>query len=72
MMTRKERDVFNYVCEFCAKNEYMPTLREIAAGMGMSPKSFSSISYRLNSLVRQGKIARNGKRFDLPKNELAA
>lgn len=65
-MTRNERDILEFCRSFFLANSYFPTFREIAVGVGLSRASISTVSSRMNMLVRAGHLVRFGRRFSFP------
>ena len=59
-MKRGERqaEVYNFVCQFISDHGYAPSVREIAAGCGIS---VCTTQFHLCNLEEQGKIRHNPK-----------
>lgn len=51
-ITKKQKEVFDYICEYSQKNGYAPTQREIKDHFGF--KSFGSVQAYLKYLVNAG------------------
>lgn len=58
-MTSRQRDVFEFVQVFQVENGFVPTVREIAAGLGASA---STVQEHLLNLERAGHLRRRGGR----------
>ena len=52
----RQRDVLAFISHFILVNGYSPSYREIGSGTGLS--STATVSYYVNRLIRQGKLAR--------------
>lgn len=64
-------DVFRAIDEFWEQNSYPPTIRDIAALTGLSPKSTGTIWMYMNNLAQEGKIiVRNTRPIPLWVDEL--
>lgn len=63
MMTRKQKLVLDKIREFCSRNGYFPTVREIAAAAGVS--SPATVQAYLNRLLRRGALRRQGRGWAL-------
>lgn len=59
-LTEKQRDVYNFICEYVAQNSFPPSVREIAAGVGVS--SPATIQGHINALVQKGLLERSSGR----------
>lgn len=53
-LTKKQKQLLNFVTEFTEKNNYSPSYREIAANMGLS--SVASVAEHVENLVSIGAI----------------
>ena len=71
-LTPTQLKVYKFVENFTKEKEYVPSLREIQAGLGLA--SFSSISVVMDKLEAKGYIARTGKggsrNYQLKKNDV--
>jgi repressor LexA len=56
----RQRDVYRFICQYQAYEGFTPTVREIAAGLGVT--STNTIDYHLKALERKGYIRRHGNR----------
>jgi SOS-response transcriptional repressor LexA len=56
MLTRRQREVLDFIAVFIRKNRYAPSFDEIAAGCGM--KSISTVYKHLARLEQRGYIKR--------------
>lgn len=54
-LTRRQYDVYTFVVNFEKENERTPTLREIAAGLGLN--SHSSVGVHMKHLREKGKLS---------------
>ncbi len=59
-LTKRQREVFNYISRFIRSKGYSPTLEEIGAGLGLS--SLATIHKHLQNLEAKGLIKRNWNR----------
>ena len=55
-LTRRQRDVFNYIMRFLRRKGYPPTLEEICLGLGLS--SIATVHKHLRNLEAKGVIRR--------------
>jgi repressor LexA len=55
-LTRRQRDVYNYIQNFIKKKGYSPTLEEICSGLNLS--SLATIHKHLKNLEEKGVISR--------------
>lgn len=55
-MTRRQRDVVDFIDEYCRQHGFSPTVREITFGIGLS--SASTVMSHLTLLERDGRITR--------------
>jgi repressor LexA len=58
-LSPKQERIINFVTEFLSDKGYPPTIRDIAAGCGIS--STSVVAYNLNKLEQAGYIRRHGE-----------
>ncbi len=63
MVTRKQKLILDRIREFCRRNGYFPTVREIAAAAGVS--SPATVQAYLNRLLRRGALRRQGRAWSL-------
>ncbi len=63
MVTRKQKLILDRIREFCLRNGYFPTVREIAAAAGIS--SPATVQAYLNRLLRRGALRRQGRAWEL-------
>jgi repressor LexA len=63
MLTRKQKLILDRIREFCRRNGYFPTVREIAAAAGIS--SPATVQAYLNRLLRRGALRRQGRAWEL-------
>ncbi len=63
MLTRKQKLILDRIREFCRRNGYFPTVREIAAAAGIS--SPATVHAYLNRLRRRGALLRQGRAWEL-------
>jgi SOS-response transcriptional repressor LexA len=59
-LTRRQREVFDFIRLFIEKNSYSPSLEEIAQGMGLS--SLATVHKHLTNLAEKGIIKRHWNR----------
>lgn len=59
-LTRRQREVFDFIRQFIEKNAYSPSLEEIAKGMGLS--SLATVHKHLTNLAEKGIIKRHWNR----------
>ncbi len=64
MVTRKQKLILDRIREFCGRNGYFPTVREIAALSGIS--SPATVQGYLLRLLRSGALRRSGRGWALP------
>ncbi len=55
-MTKKQKLLIEFLSGFMAENDYSPSYREIAAGMGL--KSVASVAEHIDNLVAIGALRR--------------
>ena len=53
----KQKQIYDYLCQYIQKNDFAPTLREIASAMGVS--SVATIHEHLTALEEKGLIRRS-------------
>ena len=53
-LTEKQSDIFEYIKRFVLENQYPPSVREIASGVGL--KSSSTVHKHLMNLKQKGYI----------------
>lgn len=58
-LTKRQREIVDYIKEFIASNRYSPSYREICLHFGMS--SLGSIYKHINTLKRKGVLLADGK-----------
>jgi repressor LexA len=63
MLTKKQKLVMDRIREFCRRNGYFPTVREIAPAAGIS--SPATVQAYLNRLLRRGALRRQGRAWEL-------
>ena len=51
-LTKREKDVYNYVVAFRKEKHFSPSLRKIAAGIGM--QSVSTVAAHVHKLADKG------------------
>ncbi|SEB28040.1 hypothetical protein [Paenibacillus sp. 276b] len=56
-LSRRQKDVYDYVRMFIEDNGYSPTIREIADGIMLS--SASTVHSHVNSLIRKGYLTQS-------------
>lgn len=61
-MTKRQAETLAFIRKFIAENGYSPSVKEIAAGMGL--RCGSTAAYHVRELVEQGRLrhARKGYR----------
>lgn len=59
-LTRRQREVFDFIKDFIEKNNYSPSLEEVAKGMGLS--SLATVHKHLSNLSEKGLIRRHWNR----------
>lgn len=59
-LTRRQREVFDFIREFIENNEYSPSLDEIAKGLGLS--SLATVHKHLANIAEKGLIRRHWNR----------
>ncbi len=59
-LTRQQQNIYDYICAYSARYGYSPSVREIAAAVGL--KSPSTVHFHLKALQEAGVISRSGGR----------
>jgi len=59
-LTRRQREVLDYIAEFISTNEYSPSFEEIAHGMGLA--SIATVHKHLSALETKGYLIRDFNR----------
>lgn len=59
-LTTRQQDVLTYIETYVAENGYAPSVRDIAAGLGLA--SPGNIQQHLKALEDKGRIERHGAR----------
>lgn len=59
-LTRRQREIFEFIQEFIEEHSYSPSLEEIARGMGLS--SLATVHKHLSNLAEKGVIRRHWNR----------
>ena len=54
---KKQKQVYDYICQYIQRNDFAPTLREIAEAVGVN--SVATVHEHLNSLEEKNLIRRN-------------
>ena len=57
--TKKQLEMLKFIADFIEKNEYSPSYREIAQGMGYN--SIASVALHVKNLIERGHLS---KRFN--------
>ena len=55
-LTKRQRQVYDFIVEFALKHGYLPTIREIGDGVGLS--STSSVAQNMAAIQKKGYISR--------------
>ena len=53
-MTKREKEVYDFILSYWKENRYAPTFQEIGEGVGL--KSFSSVHRYVNALTEKGML----------------
>lgn len=53
-LTRRQKDTYEFIIRFALENNVLPSVREIAKGLGIS--SISSVHYHMKGLINAGYI----------------
>jgi len=56
-LTRRQREVFEFICQFIEEKGYSPSLEEVARGMNLS--SLATVHKHLSNLAEKGLIRRH-------------
>lgn len=56
-LTKKQKQIIDFIADFLEENNYSPTYREIMAGIGLS--SVSAVAEHINNLVDKGVLKKN-------------
>ncbi|AXC09529.1 SOS-response repressor and protease LexA [Acidisarcina polymorpha] len=59
-VTRRQKEVLDFLAEFVRKNEYSPSYEEIARGLGL--KSLATVHKHITNLVNKGLLQRSHNR----------
>lgn len=59
-ITKRQRDVYDFIKAFMLKNNVTPSIREIAEGLGI--ESISPIHYHMKSLIKAGLVIPYGEK----------
>ena len=59
-LTKRQREVLDYIAEFISSNEYSPSFEEIAEGMGLA--SIATVHKHLSALETKGYLLRDFNR----------
>src|SRR5260370_9249770 len=59
-LTKRQREIYDFISQFVAKNGYSPSLEEIGEGMGLS--SLATVHKHLTNLERKGMLKREYNR----------
>ncbi len=62
-MSPLQKKICDYIQSYIQQHGYSPTLTEIAAGIGISPKSISLISRNIHALVASGNLVHYKKGY---------
>lgn len=60
-MTPIQLKIYRFICDFINQYGYAPLLKEIAIGVGISPKSKSFVSGCVHTLIEKGLLEMDGK-----------
>ena len=58
MLNARDDETLTFIRNFYADHDYYPTLRQVAAGIGLATESTSSVRLILGRLERDGMIRR--------------
>ena len=53
-LTRRQKDTYEFIIRFALENNVLPSVREIAKGLGIS--SISSVHYHMKGLIAAGYV----------------
>ncbi|MBQ3275006.1 hypothetical protein IJH46_01130 [Candidatus Saccharibacteria bacterium] len=56
-LTKKQKQILDYISNFLKENNYSPSYREIMAGLGLS--SVSAVAEHVENLVEKGALRKN-------------
>lgn len=56
--TKKQYEMLKFIREFIDSNEYSPSYREIADGLGYA--SVATVALHVNSLIQRGHLTKRG------------
>src|SRR5579885_268873 len=59
-ITKRQRELYDFISEFVQKNQYSPSYEEICAGMGLS--SLATVHKHVSNLEKQGLLTRDYNR----------
>jgi repressor LexA len=59
-ITRRQRQVYDFISEFVQKNQYSPSFEEIGAGLGLS--SLATVHKHISNLEKKGLLSRDYNR----------
>src|SRR5262252_7675741 len=59
-LTKRQRQVYDYIAEFVQKNGYSPSFEEIGEGMGLS--SLATVHKHISNLEKKGLLRRDYNR----------
>jgi repressor LexA len=59
-LTKRQREIYDFISQFVTKNGYSPSFEEIGAGMGLS--SLATVHKHLTNLERKGMLKRDYNR----------
>src|SRR5438876_2193776 len=59
-LTKRQREIYDFIAQFVQKNGYSPSFEEIGEGMGLS--SLSTVHKHLTNLERKGMLKRDYNR----------
>jgi repressor LexA len=63
MVTPIQQKIYEFIQQYVEQHTYSPSLTEIAAGIGISPKSKSLVSRSIHSLVAAGRLSFHEKGY---------
>lgn len=61
-VSMRQAAILRYVTEYTDVHGYPPSLRDIAAAVGLSPNSMGAVDYQVRELERLGLLARPERR----------
>ncbi|HZT35261.1 MAG TPA: hypothetical protein VFA15_05035, partial [Nitrososphaera sp.] len=59
-ITRRQRQVYDFIAEFVQKNQYSPSFEEIGEGLGLS--SLATVHKHITNLEEKGLLSRDYNR----------